>query len=59
MGAVFNILGAALALVGFIVAIMWVFTPKRSPAVRSRRGWGAVLLFGAAAAAYVLGGNLG
>lgn len=57
MTAVFNILGATLALVGFLFAARWVLTKKTSPAARARRGWAAVFLFGASATVYVLGGN--
>lgn len=58
MTGFFEVVGGALALLGFIAAVMWIFTPKRAPARRMRRGGGAILLFCAAVAAYVLSGQL-
>lgn len=46
------------ALGGMVAGAMWIATPRRRPAVRSRRGWLTVAWFGIAVALSVLGSEL-
>ncbi len=57
MSGLMTTVGSVLAIFAFLAATLWIFTPKRAPAKRSRRGWGAIFLFAASAGSIYFGGN--